>query len=186
MSLFFGHLGKHAGLRTRGRAWQFRRCRPQPSYVAGNGYEACGEPRRRGPEPVYFIERPASRCAADGNTGQIYFERCVTLLSEVEAAEAEAGRRYFRAARRSQDHDSGRVPSNPYLSPIISEFIELYPKIDLDLHFTNRVVNIMEDGFDIAIRIAESFRHNAPWPPPGGVELPHRGQPWLYRETRPA
>ena len=90
------------------------------------------------------------------DTGQVYFERCVTLLGEVEAAEAEAG------ADVSEPRGVLKITvpvefGNPYLSPIISEFIELYPKIDLDLHFTNRVVNIMEDGFDIAIRIAESF-----------------------------
>ena len=119
------------------------------------------------------------------DTGQVYFERCVTLLGEVEAAEAEAG------ADVSEPRGVLKITvpvefGNPYLSPIISEFIELYPKIDLDLHFTNRVVNIMEVWLRHCDPHCRKLRHNAPWPPAGGVELPHRGQPGLHRETRPA
>lgn len=42
-----------------------------------------------------------------------------------------------------------------YVAPIIAEFLDQYPEVEARLLFLDRVVNIMEEGIDIAIRIAD-------------------------------
>lgn len=40
-----------------------------------------------------------------------------------------------------------------YITPIISEFLELYPSVEVEALFVDRVVNIFEEGIDVAVRI---------------------------------
>jgi DNA-binding transcriptional LysR family regulator len=86
--------------------------------------------------------------------GQIYYERCVKALEELRAGEAtlESGRR----------EASGRLRvSVPVLfgrccvSPILTRLAAEHPKLELDLSFSDRQVDLVEDGFDLAIRNGE-------------------------------
>jgi DNA-binding transcriptional LysR family regulator len=85
--------------------------------------------------------------------GQVFYDRCVRALSELEAAEAAL--------------DSGRrVPAGPlrvslpvlfgrYCAvPVLLEMARRYPDLQLDLSFTDRVVDLMEENFDLAVRVA--------------------------------
>jgi DNA-binding transcriptional LysR family regulator len=50
-----------------------------------------------------------------------------------------------------------RVTSTPlfakeYLTPVISEFLRLYPEVEVDLVATTRTVNLIEEGFDLGVR----------------------------------
>jgi DNA-binding transcriptional LysR family regulator len=38
------------------------------------------------------------------------------------------------------------------LSPILVAFLERYPEISVDLAFTNRLVDLVDEGFDLAVR----------------------------------
>ena len=40
-----------------------------------------------------------------------------------------------------------------HVSPVISDFLERYPDLGIDLHLTDSVVDVIEEGFDVAIRI---------------------------------
>lgn len=40
-----------------------------------------------------------------------------------------------------------------YITPIITEYLNLYPKVKIEALFVDRVVNIFEEGLDIAVRI---------------------------------
>lgn len=40
-----------------------------------------------------------------------------------------------------------------YISPLLIEFLEAYPKMRVDAVFVDRVVNVVEEGFDLAVRI---------------------------------
>jgi DNA-binding transcriptional LysR family regulator len=42
-----------------------------------------------------------------------------------------------------------------HLAPYLPEFLQTYPEIQLDLHLTDNFVDIIRDGFDLAIRIGE-------------------------------
>lgn len=41
------------------------------------------------------------------------------------------------------------------LTPLLPAFARLYPQVELDLDFSDRLVNIIEEGFDVAIRSGE-------------------------------
>ena len=84
--------------------------------------------------------------------GQIYYERCIRALKELEAAEA--------------DLDSGRMEPSGRLrvsapegfgqlcvTPILLNLTRLYPQLSIDLSFSDRTVDLIEEGFDLAIRI---------------------------------
>lgn len=84
--------------------------------------------------------------------GQAYYERCVKALAELDAAQAalDSGRR----------EPSGRLRvSAPVLfgrhcvAPVMLELARRHPKLDIDLSFSDRVVDLVEDGYDLAIRI---------------------------------
>jgi DNA-binding transcriptional LysR family regulator len=83
--------------------------------------------------------------------GQAFYERCVRALAELEAAEAalDSGRR----------EPAGRLRvSVPVLfgrrcvAPILLELARRHPRLVLDLSFSDRPVDLVEDGFDLAVR----------------------------------
>ena len=81
--------------------------------------------------------------------GRLFLERCRRILEEVEAAEAELA--------RSNRTPRGRLRvSLPLvgmlLTPVMAGFMRAWPEVQLDLDFTDRLVDIVEDGFDAVIR----------------------------------
>lgn len=85
--------------------------------------------------------------------GQIFYERCVRALAEIEAAEAtlESGRRAPRGTLRV----SVPVLFGRYcVAPVLLEITRRYPLLQLDLSFTDRVVDLVEENFDLAVRVA--------------------------------
>jgi DNA-binding transcriptional LysR family regulator len=86
--------------------------------------------------------------------GAAYHERCVSALAEVDAAEAAAGS--LGAQARGQLRITAPMYFAPSeLRPIVQGFIERYPEITVDVLVTNRRVDLVEDGLDLAVRIAQ-------------------------------
>src|SRR3954464_14533392 len=86
--------------------------------------------------------------------GASYHEACSRVLAEVEEADAAA------SARRVEPQGTLKVAlpasfGHQHVAPRIPEFAGRYPKIRLALSLSDRSVNVIEEGFDIAIRIAE-------------------------------
>jgi DNA-binding transcriptional LysR family regulator len=85
-------------------------------------------------------------------TGQAYYERCVQLLADVDDAETLAG-----AAAASP---SGRLKLTcPYnllaqpVAPALAEFARRHPQVSFDVTVADRVIDLVDEGFDLAIRI---------------------------------
>jgi DNA-binding transcriptional LysR family regulator len=81
--------------------------------------------------------------------GMLFLERCRRILSEVEAAEAELS--------ELSGTPSGRLRiSTPQLTglvmPTLTGFMRRYPGIALDIDLSERMVDIIEEGFDAVIR----------------------------------
>ncbi|MFD2055808.1 LysR family transcriptional regulator [Mesorhizobium calcicola] len=83
--------------------------------------------------------------------GQIYYERCLRALEELRAGEAllESGRREVR----------GRLKvSLPLLfgrhcvEPVLLELARQHPSLELDLRFSDSVVDLVAERFDLAVR----------------------------------
>ncbi len=84
--------------------------------------------------------------------GRSYVEACKRILEQVDEAERAAAGEY--SAPRgdlavSAPVDFGRL----HLLPIALEFLGAYPEIDLRLVLSDRVLNLVEDNIDLALRI---------------------------------
>jgi DNA-binding transcriptional LysR family regulator len=85
--------------------------------------------------------------------GQVFFGRSKELLAGVDEAEAEISSRTGAA--------SGLLRVNApvtfgirHLAPLWGEFRTRYPNVALDVTLADRVVDLVEEGYDVAIRIA--------------------------------
>lgn len=84
--------------------------------------------------------------------GAQYLERCRTILSAMQDAETAL------ASRRSDPHGRLAVTASVlfgrrYIAPIMSDFLRRYPQVGADLLFVDRIVNLVEEGMDVAVRI---------------------------------
>jgi DNA-binding transcriptional LysR family regulator len=86
--------------------------------------------------------------------GAAYLETCNRILSEIQEADAAvtAGRAEPRGVLRVA------LPAsfgNQHVAPLIPRFAARYPDVQIALSLSDRNVNVVEEGFDLAIRIAD-------------------------------
>lgn len=84
--------------------------------------------------------------------GACFLERCRRIVCEIEAAEQELVQ--TRGAPRGTLRVSAPVASM-LMMPTLSAFMRAYPEIQLDVDFSDRLVDIIEEGFDAVIRAGE-------------------------------
>lgn len=87
-------------------------------------------------------------------TGEGYYKRVVDILSLVEEAEDFVSRRNTRP-RGVLKVTAPTSFSRQHVAPHLPLFFTKFPEIELDLHLTDNFVDIIGDGFDLAIRIGE-------------------------------
>lgn len=87
-------------------------------------------------------------------TGEGYFKRVVDILSLVEEAEDYVSRRNTKP-RGTLKVSVPTTFCRLHISPRIPEFLSRYPDIELDVHMSDHFVDIIREGFDVAIRIGE-------------------------------
>ncbi len=86
--------------------------------------------------------------------GASYYETCTRVLAEMEEADAavSAGRAEPRGVLRVA------LPAsfgNQHVAPLVPAFAARYPLVQLALSLSDRAVSVVEEGFDLAIRIAD-------------------------------
>lgn len=84
--------------------------------------------------------------------GSQFLERSRRILAEIEAAELELSQ--ATTAPRGRLRVSLPLVSALVL-PVLGEFMRQYPDIELDLDFTDRMVDVIEEGFDAVVRTGE-------------------------------
>jgi len=101
---------------------------------------------------VRLLHRTTRRLSLTGE-GEVFYARCKELLAGVEEAEAEITSRSGAA--------SGLLRVNApvtfgigHLAPLWGAFRARYPAVTLDVTLADRVVDLVEEGYDLAIRIA--------------------------------
>ena len=87
-------------------------------------------------------------------TGEGFFKRVVDILNLVEEAEDFVSRRNI-SPKGLLKVSAPTSFSRMHIAPYLADFFERYPEIELDIHLTDRFVDIIRDGYDIAIRIGE-------------------------------
>ena len=84
--------------------------------------------------------------------GQAYFERVSRILADLDDANRALGR--LEAAPRGR-----LIVSAPmsfgflHLAPALPDFLARYPELEVDLSLSDRFVDVVDEGFDVALRI---------------------------------
>jgi len=87
-------------------------------------------------------------------TGQAYYQRCLPILAELD--ELESSVQATQHSPRGELRISAPVSfAELYLMPLISEFSKSWPDLNIELMLSDRMVDLVEDGVDLALRIAE-------------------------------
>lgn len=84
--------------------------------------------------------------------GQQYLETCLRLLPELEETEAMIASQRMEATGLLRLN----VPLSfgvRYIAPLIPAFAKLHPGVTVDLGLSDRIVDLMEEGWDLTIRI---------------------------------
>jgi DNA-binding transcriptional LysR family regulator len=86
--------------------------------------------------------------------GRSYFDQASRILAELAEANASVGE--LQAAPRGRLRVSAPMSFGIlHLAPAIPEFLERYPDVELDLIMNDRFVELVDEGFDMAIRIGK-------------------------------
>ncbi|MFP2958911.1 LysR substrate-binding domain-containing protein [Myxococcus sp. 1LA] len=81
--------------------------------------------------------------------GRTYYEHCARIVSEAEQAEQAVTR------MQAAPHGLLRVTTPltfSFIGPLISRFLQAYPEVQLELVCSDRNVDLMAEGFDVAVR----------------------------------
>ena len=84
--------------------------------------------------------------------GSAYYARCVAILAELE--ETEAAVSSMQAAPRGSLKINAPMSFGIlHLAPAVADFMALYPELHVVLMLNDRRVDVLEEGFDISLRI---------------------------------
>ena len=87
-------------------------------------------------------------------TGEGYFKRVLDILSLVEEAQDFVSRRNTKP-RGLLKVSAPTSFSRMHIAPYLTEFLNQYPEIELNIQVTDNMVDIIREGFDLAIRIGK-------------------------------
>lgn len=96
-----------------------------------------------------------TRAVSATEAGQAYFERMRTLLEEFDSLDL-AIRNISQAPRGRLRMTAPRTFGTAELAPALNEFALRYPEIALDVAFSDRVVGLVDEGFDLAVRVGRA------------------------------
>jgi DNA-binding transcriptional LysR family regulator len=86
--------------------------------------------------------------------GKAYYDRCIQILADIEQADDIAG------ALQSTPRGTLRIYTNThlvqFLSPVVAEFLAAYPDVKVDLVIGERNVDLIDENFDLAVRMIPS------------------------------
>jgi DNA-binding transcriptional LysR family regulator len=102
-------------------------------------------------------------------TGKYYYERSVQILGDLDDADRTASALNTTPRGTLKVYTSTAIVR--FLSPVVSEFLTLYPSISLDINIGERMIDMIEDGYDLAIRTT---------PPPDSSLVVKKLTPWRH------
>jgi DNA-binding transcriptional LysR family regulator len=100
-----------------------------------------------------------SRSLSLTESGQVYWERCRTLLEELDEAESSISQTN-RLLRGTLKITVPQWLATDRFARILLAFRQRYPGIGFDLDVSGRFVNIVEEGFDLALRASAHLSPN--------------------------
>lgn len=117
--------------------------------------------------------------------GAQYFERCRQMLEDLEEVEASVSR--VGASPRGLLKVTAPVwLANPTFTAVLADYQARFPEVRLDIDLSGRIVNMVEEGIDLALRAARTLGDTLVARPIGSVLFQWVGAPaYLERAGRP-
>src|SRR6266850_5391023 len=86
--------------------------------------------------------------------GAGFYERCRTIIADLEDAEL------LLSQARGEPHGVLRITlplsiGRLHLARVLPEFVQRYPELKVEAVFTDRLVDLIEEGFDVAVRLGK-------------------------------
>lgn len=85
-------------------------------------------------------------------SGELYYQHCRDLPEALSSAE-EVISSLNQAPVGSFKMTCATTFGERYIAPLMNDFLSTHPQIELDFHLTNRPVDLIEEGYDLAIRM---------------------------------
>ena len=86
--------------------------------------------------------------------GAVFYEHCVRIVEELEAAKAAVG--HLHTEPRGLLRLSASVAfGTMHIAPALADFLALHPQVRIDMEIKDRFVDLADEGFDLAIRITQ-------------------------------
>src|SRR3546814_885893 len=82
--------------------------------------------------------------------GKAYYERSTQILADLDEADRIAGAQQATPQGTLHLHTNTSVVS--FLAPVVSEYMTLYPAVSVELAVGERMIDLIEEGIDLAIR----------------------------------
>jgi DNA-binding transcriptional LysR family regulator len=102
---------------------------------------------------VRLLHRTTRRLSLTAE-GEVFHARCKALTADVEEAEAEVTARAGEAVGQLRLN----VPVSfglMHLAPLWPAFLQQHPKVTLDVTLADRIIDLVDEGYDLAVRIAQ-------------------------------
>jgi DNA-binding transcriptional LysR family regulator len=119
----------------------------------------------------------SSRSLSLTESGRLFFERCKVIIEEVEEAESAVGsvsgvpRGILRVTAPSWG-------ATRLMAEFIATYRQRYPEVVVDMSFEDRLIDLVEEGYDLAIRAT------ADQPPAGLIARPLRSMPFVIAASK--
>jgi DNA-binding transcriptional LysR family regulator len=99
---------------------------------------------------VLLLNR-STRNVSPTETGRAYYERCIQILGEIDEADEIAQSSQLKPRGVLRLNVAQAIPA--VVAAPISEFVALNPDVSVRMTVTSRMVDLIEEGFDLAIRM---------------------------------
>lgn len=86
--------------------------------------------------------------------GRLYHDRCMQILEDVDELEGLI-QNQVGEARGRLNVTAPTTFGEMFIAPLMPDFRQAFPEVSVDLNLTDRHVDLVEEGFDIAVRIAD-------------------------------
>lgn len=87
------------------------------------------------------------------DVGRAYYERCTRILEDLQEADAAAG--LLQTTVRGELRLFVGTHLVPFIAPVVVEFLTRHPEATIDLNTGERTIDMVEEGFDLAIRAVQ-------------------------------
>ncbi|SIT73724.1 LysR family transcriptional regulator [Pontibaca methylaminivorans] len=93
-----------------------------------------------------------TRSVAPTEAGRAYYDRLKPLVDELDTLDLDI-RNISQSPRGRLRLTAPLTFGTLELAPALNAFAGLYPDIEIDVSFSDRVVNVVDEGFDLAVRV---------------------------------